>query len=144
MHNWLEDLLDSKSKIRIIRTFFLYQGKDFTEREIAEFIEMSPNTVNLAMREIRKTNIFSFRKIGKAHAYRLNKSSALYEPLKDIIDGEKKTRKDMFDMIRNALKNSLSCVVFGSFARGEEEFDSDLDLLIIAQDKESIEKSTEN
>jgi len=110
---------------------------------MAEFIKMSPNTVNLALREIRKTNVFSFRKIGKAHAYKLNKNSALYKPLKEVFEGEKRIEKAMLDKIRTTLKNSLSCVLFGSFARGEERFDSDLDLLIIAKDKESMEKSIE-
>jgi predicted nucleotidyltransferase len=141
IHNWLEDLLDNTSYIRIIRLLFQYQGKEFTEREIAEHIRMSPNTVNLALRDIRKTNIFSFRKVGRAHAYSLNKDSALYKPLKELIESEERILKDMFDRIGRILKNSLSCVVFGSFARGDESFDSDLDLLIIVEDKESISES---
>lgn len=143
IHDWLESLFDSRSKIRIIRLFFRYQGKEFTEREIADLIRMSPNTVNLALREIRKTNILLFRKIGRAHAFKLNQDSALYAHVRSIMEAEKSVEESMLSAIRRAVKGCLSCVVFGSFARGEEDFDSDLDLLVIVEDKESIRGALE-
>ena len=87
IHCILDDVLGSKSKIRILRLLFKYPEREFTEREIAEIINMSPNTVNLALHECRKTNIFIYKRIGKTHSYKCNSDSVLFSLFKDLFRG---------------------------------------------------------
>jgi predicted nucleotidyltransferase len=137
LHHWLEEIMDSKSKIRILRIFFRHQDREFTEREVAELVKMSPNTVNLAFRDLRKTNILHFRKIGRAHVYKLNKDSPLWHVVHEIFFIENELFANLLPLIGKEMKGTLSCVLYGSFARGTEEWDSDMDLLIISDDRKT-------
>lgn len=141
IHDWLEASFDSKSKIRIIRLFFQYPEREFTEREIANFIQMSPNTVNLTLKEICKSNLLFFRSIGRANIYKLNQESILFKYVGKIFEDERKIEKELFDTICKHLQGCASCIVFGSFVRKSEDFDSDLDLLVVTTDKKSIKNS---
>lgn len=140
VHDALDDMMDSRSKIRILRLLFRYPGKEFTEREMAEMIAMSPNTVNLALRDLRKTNVFAYKRLGRTHSYRCNKDSVHFAPLSALFDRE----REMWDSLVAALKEKLSgvvtCIIYGSFAEGKERFDSDLDLLVVARDKSAAEE----
>lgn len=136
LHNLLDDMLDSRSKVRILRLMFKFPEREFTEREIAKMIGMSPNTVNLAMHELRKTNVFLYKRIGRTHAYRCNPNSVLFPLLGELFGEEKQMREDLLALLKESLKGIGTCILFGSFARKEESFDSDLDLLVVTEKKE--------
>lgn len=140
LHNLLDDIFGSKSKVRILRLMFRFPQREFTEREIAKNILMSQNTVNLALVELRKTNILSYRKIGRANVYILNKNSALIPYLSKMFENEKKIRKDMIQRIKRTTSSYISCILFGSFANKKENFESDLDLLVIVKDKRKVKE----
>jgi predicted nucleotidyltransferase len=136
LHHLLDEIFGSKSKVRILRLLFRYPEREFTEREIARQIGMSQNTVNKALGDLMKTNAMSYRKIGRANAYIVNKNSVLFPFLKSIFENEKKVREDLIQMLKRDTAPFLSCTLFGSFAKEEEEYGSDLDLLVIVKDKD--------
>lgn len=135
LHHILDDIFGSKSKVKILRLVFRYQEREFTEREIARHISMSQNTVNKTLADLTKTNALSFRKIGRANAYIVNKNSVLFPFLQNIFKGERRIREDLIKRLKEATGSFTSCILFGSFAQNAESYDSDLDLLVIAKDK---------
>ena len=140
LHHLLDDIFGSKSKIRILRLMFRYPQREFTEREMAKQIEMSQNTVNLALTDLRKTNIMSFRKIGRANVYIINKNSVLIPYFTQIFKDEGDLRKDLILRIKRATSSYVSCFLFGSFANNAETFESDLDLIIVVKEKRKVEE----
>jgi predicted nucleotidyltransferase len=138
LHHFLDDIFGSKSKIRILRLMFRYPQREFTEREMAKHIGMSQNTVNLALTDLRKTNIMSYRRIGKANVYTLNRNSVMIPYISQIYRNEKKVREDMIHRIKKATNTYISCILFGSFANNSENFESDLDLLIVVKEKRKV------
>ncbi len=144
LHNLLDDMLDSKSKIRILRLLFRFPEREFTEREVARQIKMSPNTVNLALNNLRKTNVFIYKRIGRTHSYRCDADSVLFPLFKELFDGERQMRDELVSLLKEELEGAGTCILFGSFARYEEEFDSDLDLLIVTDDKDETQEKLES
>ncbi|UCH88724.1 MAG: nucleotidyltransferase domain-containing protein [Thermoplasmata archaeon] len=140
INNILDSTLDSKAKIRILRTLFKHPDREFTEREIANIINMSPNTVNLALKNLRKTNVFTYKRIGGTHSYKCNKDSVLFNLFSDIFKKESQIRKTLFETLKKDFESIGSCVIYGSYAKGEEEFDSDLDIMVIAKNKKKAEE----
>ena len=144
LHNMLDNMLDSKSKVRILRLFFRFPEREFTEREVARMIEMSPNTVNLALNDLRKTNVFVYKRIGRTHSYRCNADSALFPLFGELFGQERQMREELLSLLKKELEGVGTCILFGSFARYEEEFDSDLDLLIVTDNKEKAQGKIEH
>jgi predicted nucleotidyltransferase len=83
--------------------------------------------------------VFTYKRIGRSHAYRCNPDSIQYPIFADIFAKEEKIWLDMLEYLKDELTGIGTCILFGSFARSEENFDSDLDLLIVADDKKSAE-----
>ena len=136
----LDDIMDSKAKIRILRTLFQYPVREFTEREIAHHIGMSPNTVNLALKDLRKTNVFLFKRLGRTHSFKCNRDSVLFNLFTNLFESEKQVKTELFYILQKNLKSIGTCIVYGSYAEGEEVFDSDLDVLIVTNKKSQAEE----
>lgn len=143
LHHLLDDLFGSRSKTRILRLLLKYPEREFTEREIASQIGMSQNTVNKALTDLRKTNAMSFRKIGRANVYIVNKNSVLFLFLRNIFKSESLLRKNMIKSLQLATSSFTSCILFGSFTQNAEGHDSDLDLLVIVEDKRKAKADLE-
>ena len=133
LHDLLDEIMDSKSKVRILRALFRFPEREFTEREVAGMIGMSPNTVNLALADLRRTNVFLYKRLGRTHAYRCNPDSALFPLFTEMFAEERQVRQDMLDLLKVELRDAGTCILFGSYARNEESFDSDIDVLIITE-----------
>ncbi len=142
LHHMLDDMLDSKSKVRILRLLFGFPDREFTEREIAKMIGMSPNTVNLALHELRKTNVFLYKRIGRTHSYRCDPDSVLFPLFKELFGKERQLHESLMALLRDRLKGVGTCILFGSFAREEERFDSDLDVLIVTDNTDEAKRIT--
>lgn len=125
----LERLFTSKTRIRIMG--FLFFEKESTYlREIARATKISPNAV--------KRELDNFLEIGlvikKNRQIRLNENCPILEELKNIL-----IKTDyIFYPIRNVFeknKKASFVLIFGSFARGNYNYNSDVDLLIIGKIK---------
>jgi uncharacterized protein len=107
-------------------------------------IGISHNSVNIAMRDLAATNLFTFKPAGHAHIYSINKNSALFPVIESLFKGEVRLREDLIDTVSKGVKGIGTCIMFGSYARGDETLDSDLDLLIITDDKNNAKKACDD
>ncbi len=70
--NYLEEILSTKSDVKILRTMFRYPTKEFSESELSRVSKVGQKTVNRAMPKYVSYGILSVRTIGKANVYTLN------------------------------------------------------------------------
>ena len=146
LHNYLETVLGSKVKIKILRELFKYAPKSFTIRELAESIKDVTHTgVRKALGDLQGANLVIIEHHGQSNLLRLNKESKLYDALWTLfLDVEARTSYLLTQDLKKSIPNSvISCAVFGSVARGTEKPDSDVDVLFITDDKEAVQKFVE-
>lgn len=129
---WLDPVLGSAAKVRILRALTRSPGRAFTEAELARAVGMSPNTVNLAVRELARTGVVRLLALGRAHEVGLNPDSPLAPAVMDLFQSEVKAVDLLARAIRRVLGRGESCVLFGSAARGTMGPASDVDLLVVA------------
>ena len=138
-NNYLENILGSKAKIKLLRTLYKFRDKKWTIRELANFNKMNHFGVIYALRDLQDMNLIDVEYHGKSNLVTLNDKSILIRLLR-IFDFENNSRKELIKDIKNLLNNKvISCILFGSVARGEERPNSDIDLLIIANNKKLVE-----
>lgn len=138
MHNYMEIVLGSKVKIKIIRTMFRFPGKTFTGRELAGLINTSSMAVSKSIKDLISINLVSLEHHGQSNLLKLNKNSYLFEHLNNLFLSEKLTINKLKEKIGNNLNLHYikKAAIFGSFAEGKEKMDSDIDLFIITDKKE--------
>ena len=140
----ISKVLSSESKYKILRILF-YHGLKTSERSLARITGLSHMTVNRILNEFSYLNLVSVRRIGNSNVWEVNKSSYIYKILDKsrwIIDFKKEALDYLIKVLKNGLKNKYikNVVLFGSFAKGKEKANSDIDLFILVKNKENKEK----
>ncbi len=149
-HTSLLNLLNSKTKVKIIRFLLTYEAS-MSEREIASILKVSHMSVNRTMRELADMNFVNFVTVGKAHLWRVNRKSYAFKVLYRLIKEFLETKESLEDLKETLLKNLPKAlikrvVLFGSLTKGSERPDSDIDIFIVVknnQDKQKLEISLE-
>ena len=147
MHNYMEIILGSKVKIKILRVMFRFPNKNFTGRELTSLIKnISAMAVSKSIKDLIEINLVSLEHHGNSNLLRLNKDSYLFEPIKNLFLAEESTITKLNKTIRKHL--NVPCIktaaIFGSLVAGEEKKDSDIDLFIITDNKKLTDGIIEN
>jgi len=129
----LESLFTSKSRVKILK-LLIFSQEDIHLREIARRTDVTPPYVKKEIEKLRKLNLVTETRRGNQKIFKINKSSPIYEDLKRMF---LKTEV-LGDVIKESLENEdiKYALIFGSFAKGEENEKSDIDLLVIGSLKE--------
>lgn len=135
---YLDVLLGSKVKVKILRALFRFETKAFTSRELAEHIKVSHTAVLKSLGNLQGMNIIKIESHGKSNLIELNKESCLYNELKRLFGFELETIGRLKEKIKRILPKAKSIALFGSIAIKKEELNSDIDVLIISHDKIKI------
>lgn len=140
--DYMEKLLGSKAKIKILRVLYRFPGKEFTTREISRLIGISHTGVLKSLKDLEDMNIIEVGTHGKAHLLKLNAESFIVIKILKIFEVERETFKHLIDELRKSTidMNATSIALFGSIAKKNEDPMSDIDLLVITHDRMSAEK----
>jgi len=123
-------LIKSKLRQKILTYFFTNPGGNFYVRELARLLEEDYSNLAKELTKLEREGIFESETKGKTKYYRLNKSYPLYKQLKEIIFKTTGVEGGIRGELKK-IKNINQAFLFGSFAKGDSDFQSDIDLLII-------------
>ena len=146
MHVVYDDLLGNKTKIRILRVMFEYPDKTFSEHELSRFTHVPQPTIHRNMGDLVSSNLVAFSRMGKMNLFSLNRKSALYNAVKQFLEVERGMLAELEKVITEAFAHEdyVSAVnLYGSFAKGLERSDSDVDIIVVVSDDADIEAINE-
>ena len=83
---FIEDILGSKTKIRILNKLFTGDKELYFEKELALACGASISEVNRQIHPLIEFGLIIFTKKGRLKIYRLNPAHFLYKPLKALFD----------------------------------------------------------
>lgn len=148
IENSLDNVLNSKSKIAIIR-LFVSKTNNFkaSGREVARLICVSAPATHAALKELYNQKILKLDIIGKQHVYALDGDNRIVgQILRPMFKRESSVKDEiktwLIKQIRKAgIVNSIvSVLLYGSFQRGETSRTSDIDVAVIIKNKKNKEK----
>jgi len=127
----LADLFASPTLARLLAIVLTHAGKDFYQKELAEATGAGLYTVQRELARLEKAELVTRTPRGNRVYYRANRDHPAFEDLKRVV---LKT-VGLGEALRSALSPLADRVrvafVYGSFARGEETTESDIDLLLV-------------
>jgi predicted nucleotidyltransferase len=128
----LQSLFSSKVRVRLLTHFFSHPGEQFYARGLARQIEEHYNAVWQELNNLEHIGLLASEQNGNVKHYRLNPAFPIYDELKRII---LKT-SGLGQAIRESL-DRLGAVewafIYGSVAADEEDFRSDIDLMLVGE-----------
>lgn len=140
----LDDLLSSQARLRILR-YLCTVGGEHTGREIARSIGMGETPTHRALKELADTLIVLYRVAGRAHYYRLNEHHALVERVLCPLFAAEGAQRDaaIAELLADVDTPLDAALVYGSVARGEDTWRSDLDVLLVTGTADDARRAAE-
>lgn len=115
-----------------MRLFFLNHENSFYLREIAKKTGSNVNSVRLELNELERIGFISSIRKGSQKFFSVNKSFFIFNELKSIFLKEFGVLISIKEAVLR-LKKVDFAFVFGSVAEGNENKDSDIDLMVIGK-----------
>jgi len=139
-HNILDEILGNKTKVRLLRAFFTYPEKGFTESELERIAGIPQASVHRNVKSLLDNGLLDRKRIGKANLYSLNKEHILYLLLNSNFEAERNVLVKLKNMIAESVKSLPQielAVLFGSIVKGMERAASDIDIFIVCKGEKS-------
>jgi predicted nucleotidyltransferase len=130
----LEKLFTSKTRTGILKILLFNPGKEFHLRELSREVSITPIYVKKELDNLRELNLVFSSKKGNLNIYQINKNSPLFSELKSIF---LKT-EFLAEIIKESVKKLKVdfAFIYGSFAKGVESEESDIDLFVVGNIEE--------
>lgn len=129
------EITRSRLRKELLRLYFSNPEAEFYLRELERLLKFSVANIRRELVKLAKIGLFKARSAGNMVYYSLNKDYPLYDELKNIvfktvgIEGSLKA-------IMGDIQGIEAALIYGSFAAGQEDAESDIDLLIIGAPNE--------
>lgn len=123
------DIFRSEARTALLLLFFLNPDDEYYIRGLEKTLGISAGNVRREILKLEKDNIIVLRQLGNIKLYCVNKKNPLYSELKKIVlysVGVPKLLSPMF-----ADENFKVAFIYGSYAKDEMDFASDIDLFVI-------------
>ena len=129
----IETLLGSRSKLAVLRVLHGV-AVPLNASQLASRTGLSWTAVSTVLDELAEAGVVNSSSAGRANIHSLNRESIYVTELIDPLFAAEDRIPDelLADLSRTFEPHALALVVFGSYARGEQASDSDVDVAIVA------------
>ncbi|MCX5704143.1 MAG: nucleotidyltransferase domain-containing protein [Candidatus Omnitrophica bacterium] len=125
--------LISTNHQKVLRFFVLHQEQSFYEREIARKAGLSTSSTHYVLARLYRASVINRKQNGRMYFYSVDKTNPYLKEFKVL------TNLLLIEPLVEELKGlSHKIVLFGSWAEGSDNEDSDIDLFIVSSEKEKI------
>lgn len=123
--------LISTNHQKVLSFFVLHPGASFYEREIARKSGLSPSSAHYVLTRLYRAGVINRKQNGRMYFYYVDKTNPYLKEFKVLAN------LLLIEPLVEKLKGlSHKIVLFGSWAEGSDNKDSDIDLFIVSFEKE--------
>ena len=124
---------NTNTKERVLELLFKYPIKSFHMREISKILKISPPAVSKAVKQLEKESLVNTNK-KFLYEIRANLENPDFKILKRVYNFKSVYSSKLFEYLKqNFLLNAI--ILFGSYSRGEDTENSDIDIAIQGRQK---------
>jgi predicted nucleotidyltransferase len=118
---------------KVLSLFAKFSDREFYERQIARKLGIGYSSANGALNELYSSGVIRRRREGKMYFYSIDRSNPIVIALKKLVN--LLLIEPLVEELRNA---SNRIILFGSCARGTDTSVSDMDLFVVANNRERV------
>jgi len=122
--------LMSKTKQKILGLLFANEDREFYIREIARLIGVSPMGAQKSLNTLEQAGIVTSQKKGIQKFYSVNKENPTYAEIKGLAIKSFGVARILKEVLGD-VAGIEEAFIYGSFAKGEVDANSDIDLFVI-------------
>jgi predicted nucleotidyltransferase len=123
----------------ILKIFIKNPEREFHIREIAKIINKSPTTISKYISKLSKEGLILSKKMSNHLLVKANTENIEFKNKKRENNIESIFSSGLIEHLENKFNNPESIILFGSFAKGEDNINSDIDIFLISPIKKEID-----
>lgn len=146
----INEIIDSPSKLAILRVFASRKGLKATGREIAKLSGYSVPSTHESLKDLNSRNILKLEVIGKQHIYTLNEEDRIVKKiLRPMFEAEGNVKAEIRDFLVDELKKAgikkeiVSLILYGSVQKNEAGKESDVDVAVVVEKAVDVKRITD-
>jgi predicted nucleotidyltransferase len=128
-------MLQKYSIIRVMHFFLSSPNKVFSLRGLANASNVSRVSAAETIEYLKSNKMIFLSVVGNTHQYKVNLESPLTKQWKILFNLEEIEKSKLVEEIIEKIPNVQSISLYGSLAKGTNDENSDLDLLVILEEK---------
>ena len=143
-------IIDTPSKLAILRVLTLRPGLKSTGREIAKLSGYSVPSTHESLKDLQSRNILTLEIIGKQHIYALNENDRIVQKIiRPMFKAESGVKEEIRDFLLSEMKKAgirkrlVSLILYGSAQKGKAIKGSDVDIAVILSQARDVARITD-
>lgn len=133
----ISNLFKSKVRKALFKLYFTNPDSEFYLRELERMLSIPVSMIRKELLRLEKEGVFAFHKKGNLTYYNINKNYPLFSEFKSIVFKTIGVQGLLSEALRK-IKGIEIAFIYGSYAKGNENAHSDIDLCIIGIINEDI------
>ncbi|MFB6246896.1 MAG: nucleotidyltransferase domain-containing protein [Candidatus Pacearchaeota archaeon] len=134
-----EFLKEAEARSKVMYWFFAYPSKSFSLNDLVQNLEVSKTTVNRVVKDLIKEGFLEKEEIGKTWKINCNRQHPFNEDVKIPYNLSLVYQSGIVDAIYDLYPSAKAIVLFGSYRKGDDNSESDLDIAVELLDDEPLE-----
>src|SRR3989344_982154 len=127
-----------KKMDKMLKLFMEEPEREFHVRELAKRLRLSPTTVSKRALGLRAGGLLQARKWSNHLLYKADTFSSSLQRAKQAYNLEKVCRSGVVEHLADALNEPEAIILYGSYAKGEDAPQSDVDIAVISPVKKEV------
>ena len=143
----INEIIDTSSKLAILRAFVSRKGLKATGREIAKLAGFSVPSTHESLKDLYARNILIREIIGCQHIYSLNEEDRIVKKvLRPMFEVEGNYKEEIRDLLLEEIKEAglkqviVSMILYGSVQKGKARKGSDVDVAVVVSKATDVEQ----
>ncbi|QQG38461.1 MAG: nucleotidyltransferase domain-containing protein [Candidatus Woesearchaeota archaeon] len=126
---------------KILEYFIKEPEREFHVRELARLAKRSPTTISRYLEKLKKENQLIPKKKLNHLLYKANTENPFFKDEKLHYNIKNLRKSGLIDYLVDSFNNPEAIVLFGSFRKAEDTYQSDIDILIVTPSKKKVDVS---
>lgn len=127
----------TRLQMQVFSLLCLKSGEELSQREIAKILKVSPTAVANSLKLIAKNNLITIKKIKNINFVGFNRDEKKAVELKRVENLRNIYLSGLSDYLEENLAGG-TIILFGSYAKGEDVKNSDIDIAVIERKEKSL------
>ena len=125
------------NQLNDLKIFFEDPNKEFHLRELARILKKNPVTIKRHLQGFVKLGVLNCKKERRLEIYSSNTENFYYKEYKKVYNRFKIIESGLLNFLKKEF-NLPTIILFGSYERGEDNKNSDVDIFILTEIKKHI------
>ena len=132
-------LYQENAKGRVLQILFTFPEKEFSLSDLAREAGIAKANIGTVLKEFQETGLIQIEKLSKIWRIRAQQTSWVFVKHKIAYNLDFIYKSGLVEFLIDYFKNPRSIILFGSFRKGEDISNSDIDIAVESSDFTTIQ-----